>query len=171
MTMYILVDNNQYVREVIPGIDFTLDNIPANVVSVRIIEPTHSIFDHVERLDPSYNPETQEWTVSYSVTPLTGAAFETAVKVYNASVSDAIQRLLDNAARDREYDNILSLCSYLDSSIPLFAAEAQVAKQWRDDIWGYCEAVRMQVLSGQRPAPTVEQLMTELPVPNWPERG
>lgn len=80
----------------------------------------------------------------------------------------AVQELLDVQARERNYDGILSLCTYVTSANPVFAAEGQAGVGWRDAAWAKCYEVLTEVGLGTRPQPTVAGLLTELPAMDWP---
>jgi hypothetical protein len=79
----------------------------------------------------------------------------------------SIQKYLDTTAKLRNYDSILSLCSYYNSTNPTFAAEAQAGITWRDAVWTYCYQVLSDVINESRTIPTVEELITELPTIVW----
>jgi hypothetical protein len=83
--------------------------------------------------------------------------------------TDATQIHLDATARAHNYDGILSACTYASSSVPKFAAEGQACVLWRDSVWATCYAILGEVQSGQRPAPTIPELLGLLPAMNWPE--
>ena len=83
--------------------------------------------------------------------------------------TDAVQIHLDSTVKTRNYDGILSACSYTGSSVPKFAAEAQACVLWRDSVWTTCYAILAEVQSGKRPAPTSAELLDMLPAMNWPE--
>lgn len=83
--------------------------------------------------------------------------------------TDAIQRHLDNFARTRNYDNIMSVATYATSTVPKFAAEGQYAVEARDATWAKGYEILDAVLSGQRPVPTIEEVIAELPPLEWPE--
>jgi hypothetical protein len=82
----------------------------------------------------------------------------------------AIVAMLDAAAETRRYDNGLSLSTYVGSTNPAWAAEAQAYVAWRDGVWGYCYAELDKVLAGERAQPTVDEFLAELPTPPWPGR-
>lgn len=86
-----------------------------------------------------------------------------------ASMAAEVQAHMDAKARERNYDNILSLCTYATSPSTKFAAEGQAGVEWRDTVWATCYAILADVQDGKRPAPTAEQLIAELPVFAWPE--
>ena len=85
-----------------------------------------------------------------------------------AEFTAAIQQRLDDFARTRNYDNILSACTYATSTVPKFAAEGQYCVDARDATWATCYAILDDVQSEVRIMPTMEQVMTELPVLEWP---
>lgn len=84
------------------------------------------------------------------------------------SLTAAVQAHLDAEARTRNYDGILSACTYATSTNSRFAAEGQACVQWRDACWDTCYAVMAAVQAGQRSIPTPEQLIAELPPMVWP---
>lgn len=85
-----------------------------------------------------------------------------------AELTNAVQRHLDEEARKHGYDSILSLCSYVTSTNPQFAAEGQAGIEWRDAVWAYCWGVVSDVKLSHRSVPTPAQLIVELPVIHWP---
>lgn len=85
-----------------------------------------------------------------------------------AQYTAAVQKHLDDFARTRNYDNILSAATYATSTVPKFAAEGQYAVEARDATWAKCYEVLAAVEAGSRPMPTLEELIAELPVLTWP---
>lgn len=88
---------------------------------------------------------------------------EQLTKQFTASV----QKWMDNKAQERGYDNIISACTYADSTDEKFAAEGKAAKEWRDKVWRHCYDVVAQVVSGNRDIPTISELLAELPKLEW----
>ena len=86
----------------------------------------------------------------------------------DASFTASIQQRLDDFARTRNYDNILSACTYATSTVAKFKAEGQYAVEARDATWTKCYEVLAAVEGGTRPMPTMEELIAELPVLTWP---
>lgn len=95
--------------------------------------------------------------------PVDPPTTEQVVATYTASV----QQRLDDFARTRGYDGILSACTYATSTVPKFAAEGQDAVNARDTTWASCYAILADVQSGARPMPTLSDLTLELPVLAW----
>lgn len=83
--------------------------------------------------------------------------------------TDSIQAHLDGFARTRNYDNIMSAATYATSTVPKFAAEGQYAVEARDATWAKGYEILDAVISGQRPMPTIEEVIAELPALAWPE--
>lgn len=85
-----------------------------------------------------------------------------------AQYTAAVQKHLDDFARTLGYDGIMSACTYATSTVPKFKAEGQYAVEARDATWTKCYEVLAAVEAGSRPMPTLEELLTELPVLTWP---
>lgn len=81
--------------------------------------------------------------------------------------TQAVQVFLNEGARTRNYDGILSLCSYATSQDPTFSAEGQAGVVWRDACWRHCYDVMADVRAGKRGIPTPEELVSELPAIEW----
>ena len=83
-------------------------------------------------------------------------------------LTSAIQSMLDETAKERSYDSILSLCTYATSTAAKFAAEGQAGVSWRDEVWAKGYAILADVESGSRAIPTESELLSELPNFVWP---
>ncbi|PWL18813.1 hypothetical protein DKP76_07045 [Falsochrobactrum shanghaiense] len=91
-------------------------------------------------------------------------AIAVAVNSYRA----AIQSLIDAKAQEKQYDSGATLASYINSTIPQWAAEAVAFVAWRDAVWAYALAELDKVQSGEREQPSVEAFLAELPEFEWP---
>ena len=80
----------------------------------------------------------------------------------------AIQARLDAFAKTRNYDSILSACTYAASTVPKFAAEGQCCVRKRDDTWAASYSILASVETGTRPMPTLAEVEAELPALVWP---
>ena len=87
-------------------------------------------------------------------------------EVKNAVVL-AVQELLDSVAHSRGYDNGFACASYYNSSVSTFRNEAHAYVEWRDKVWQTCYALLDSYLAGDIPRPTVEDVMSKLPVISW----
>ena len=86
-------------------------------------------------------------------------------------MTDAVQAALDNFAKTRGYDGIMSACSYSNSTDAQFKLEADYCIQLRDTTWRMGYAILAEVKTGTRPIPSIEELIAELPVggAKWPD--
>lgn len=84
-----------------------------------------------------------------------------------STLVEAVQKHLDFVARTRNYDGILSLCSYALSTKNKFKGEGEAGLAWRDDCWEYCYQVLADVQNELRTIPTSEELVAELPEIVW----
>lgn len=91
-----------------------------------------------------------------------------ALATTTAAYQSAIQSHVDAAAVSRRYNDGNALAGYVASTIPSWAAEAQAFVAWRDTVWLHAYTELDKVLTGQRPQPTVEEFLAELPVIAWP---
>lgn len=86
------------------------------------------------------------------------------------SIINAVQLRLDDFARSRNYDNILSACSYATSGIPKFAGEGQYCVQARDNTWLALYKIMDEIRVGTRPMPiNIAAIESDLPVLSWSE--
>lgn len=81
--------------------------------------------------------------------------------------SQAIQAHMDTKAREREYDSIHTAISYRDDPNPKFAAEAEDLFNWRSAVWTAALSILHDVEQGNRPVPSTEELIAELPTLVW----
>ncbi len=94
------------------------------------------------------------------------AAFDLQSEVDRAIQSvfeQAVQDRLDQAARTRGYDGILSAATYATSKNPRFGPEGIAFRDWRDAVWTYCYQALADVQAGKRAMPTAKDLIAELP--------
>jgi hypothetical protein len=91
-----------------------------------------------------------------------------AAKTLQNSIVTATQARLDTFAKERNYDGILSACTYAASAVASFSAEGQRCVNLRDQTWAALYTLLGKVQAGTHPTPTsfadVEPL---LPVLTW----
>lgn len=80
-----------------------------------------------------------------------------------------VQKRLDEWARGRGYESILSLCTYATSTVPKFQAEGQRGVEVRDECWTFGYSLLSQVEAGHAAVPTEDELLQMLPPMEWPE--
>ena len=81
----------------------------------------------------------------------------------------AAQAYLDDFARTKTYDGILSACTYATSTSQRLREEGKLCVELRDAVWETAFTILNDVKSGKRTIPTLEQFIAELPKLNWPE--
>lgn len=84
-----------------------------------------------------------------------------------AQLTAAVQNWMDKTVQARNYDNIHTACTYVNSTDETFKAEGTACLAWRDEVWRSCYNILNDVLSGQREIPTEEELIAELPKLEW----
>lgn len=82
-------------------------------------------------------------------------------------IKDRIQLLLDDTARQKNYDNGVSLASYANSTIDSFKQEALSFIQWRDTVWNTCYHYLNLYQQGEYEFTTVSDFLSLLPTFNW----
>ena len=93
---------------------------------------------------------------------------ERALAVKN-QIIDATQKRLDDFAQTRNYDGILSACTYATSAVPKFATEGQYCVEVRDTTWAALYDILEEVQAGTRPQPSgFADIESDLPVLTWP---
>lgn len=85
------------------------------------------------------------------------------------SIISAVQSRLDDFARTRNYDGILSAATYATSTVPKFAADGQYAVHARDATWAKLYQIMDEVTAGTRATPSgYDDIAPDLPVLAWP---
>lgn len=85
------------------------------------------------------------------------------------SIVNATQARLDTFAKTRNYDSILSACSYATSKTIKFQVEGQYCVEIREATWNKLYEILAQVEAGTRVAPTsFTDIEAELPALAWP---
>lgn len=153
------------------------------------LTPTEAAHFHVAPLiatdPPAIDPATQsvhrsgselvngqwqyKWTVSQLTPEQIAANQAAAVAAIIAEVTAGTQKRLDDFAHTRNYDGILSACTYASSGVPKFAGEGQYCVDARDATWATLYTFMAEVQLGTKPMPTgyadVEPLLPPLA---WP---
>ena len=80
---------------------------------------------------------------------------------------DAIEAYMDSVVQTRNYKNIHTAASYVNSTNEKFAREGAACNKWRDDVWDMCYAILAEVKAGARAVPTLEEVIAELPLLEW----
>jgi hypothetical protein len=88
-----------------------------------------------------------------------------------ARVTVAIQTRLDDFARTRNYDGILSAATYAASSIERFRSEGEYAINARDATWAKAYELLAELLAEYESTgilPDIDDVLAQLPALQWP---
>jgi len=85
------------------------------------------------------------------------------IKDNKKAFDNAIQAHLDNKAKEFHYDNIMSARSYAGYENP-FQDEATKLAVWSSNCWVKAGDIEADVKSGKRDMPTIDEVLSELPV-------
>lgn len=95
---------------------------------------------------------------------------ESSVNINKARIKDqiisAVQNRLDNFAKSKNYDNIMSATTYVSSTISKFAKDGQDAVHIRDKTWETLHMILDEIDDGIKPIPKgyidIEELLPKL---------
>ena len=132
--------------------------------STSILRTTDNAFIPVDPANTDYAAYIAWLAEGNTPEPADAKTKEQIIEEYQA----AVQKRLDDFAQTRNYNGILSACTYAASTVARFKAEGQYCGNARDTTWAKCYEILDTVNSNSRPMPTLEQLMSELPVLSWP---
>lgn len=139
----------------------------------------NTLVEKIEERTPAKQGDTwvQQWEVVQLYSPaereqvLADAAAQSAADAAVAlqqSIVDATQTRLDEFAKTRNYDSILSACTYATDPNPVFAAEGQRAVDFRSSTWAKLYSILSEVQAGTRPTPvSFSDIESELPILSW----
>jgi len=147
----------------------TQDDLPPLYVIVTpTLHPTVSdteVFEGVEGTPTLINDVwTQTWVTRTATVNEIAAKKQALVKTY----ADGIQRYMDFIVSARNYDSIISACSYAASNHVRYGVEGRACLQWREDVWDAAYLILDDITNGRRAIPTVAALINELPKLTWP---
>ncbi len=83
--------------------------------------------------------------------------------------ANAVQVHVDATAKAREFNDGVTAATYLTSTVPRWKADAEAFVAWRDAVWTYSYGELAKVQNGQRPQPTIDAFINELPAISWPD--
>ena len=99
----------------------------------------------------------------YEVVSLPEPTAEELAERIQKHLTDAVQHVLDAKAQELNYDNCLSVCSYIETGVAKFDAEGKAFRAWRSAVWAKGYEILAQVQAGQRGIPSEAELIAELP--------
>jgi hypothetical protein len=87
-----------------------------------------------------------------------------------AMITRAVHQRLNDFARGRGYDNMLSACTYASSGVPKFRDEGQACVALRDATWSAVFGILGAAQLGSVPMPTsIADIADQLPALAWPD--
>lgn len=109
------------------------------------------------------------WQYKWRIDLLTPEQLVAAAQAFQAAVVTATQARLDTFANTRNYDGILSACTYASSAVPKFQSEGQYCVNARDNTWAALYTLMADVQAGTTPMPaTIDEVVALLPELTWP---
>jgi hypothetical protein len=86
-----------------------------------------------------------------------------------AEMKTIVRSWMDACVQARGYDNLMTAISYTDDLEHMaWQAESIAVKRWRSRVYDALQVIEADCLAGTRNIPTAEELITELPVLEWP---
>lgn len=183
--MYALIENGAVSRYPYSKTDFIHSNPQISWPQGRIAEdvfasygvlPVHGETPAVgsaqtaEETTPVYNETTQRWERRFVVRDMTAEELAQHKQQLLNSVVMQTQQRLDDFAATRNYDGILSACTYATSVIPKFSVEGQYCVAQRDATWAVLYQIMAEVEASTRTLPSgYAEIEPLLPPLEWPQ--
>lgn len=142
----------------------TLQVLPVADVAVPAFNPlTHRAAEQA----PAFS--NGRWERQWTVVALNQEEQGQQQQALMAWIVQRTQQRLDDFAKTRNYDGVLSLCTYATSSVPKFALEAQRGVDLRDATWATLYQILADVEAQTRPIPSgFADIEADLPALEWP---
>jgi hypothetical protein len=87
-----------------------------------------------------------------------------------AQYANALTNVINAVALSWQYDSVYTAATYLNSTIPQFAAEARAIVTFRDVAWNNAQVLLARVQAGTPPMPASSQAFLAIVLPSTPER-
>jgi hypothetical protein len=180
---YVLVNNSQVEKYPYSYSDLLRDNpnvsFSASPTSESLVE--FGVFVVEETEQPEYDWLSErvaeglpvfmgdKWIQSWHIQPLSTAEMDQQRQELIQQFVVETQERLDSFARTRNYDGILSACTYASDPVDRFRTEGQYCVVVRGSTWAKLYDILAEVESGIRPIPTsFLDIESELPALSWP---
>ena len=140
-----------------------------NVFIVELEAPP--IYDNITETVVEIEPviESSIWKQQWQIVGLTSEQITNNKLKLKSSIEQQTQQRLDNFAKSRNYDGILSCCSYVNSANVQFNEEADYCLIARDETWAVLYQILSDVENDIRSMPSgYYEIESELPVLQWP---
>lgn len=182
--MFALIENNAVVKHPYSAADLKKANpntsFPAQISDAlmeaysvfRVFNSTQPELTSTQVLveeNPKFDIEAQRWSQVFSIRDKTSEELQQEALNVQEAVVQATQQRLDNFARTRNYDGILSLCTYATSTVPKFQSEGQYGVEARDATYATLYNLLSEIQAGTRPMPSgFADIEADLPSLEWP---
>lgn len=144
-----------------------VESIGYGIYSVRP-QPLLAIYEKAVEIAPVKNGQ-GVWEQTWEIVPMLPSEVAAVNEQIKNSIVRQTQNRLDDFAKTRNYDGILSLCTYATSTNAKFRAEGQYGVEARDATWAKLYEILAEVEAGTRPMPTgFQDIEPELPILEWP---
>ena len=181
MALYIYTPDGSYphsessIRAANPQVSFSAAFRPPEGYETVFPAPAPS-FDSITQMAREIAPVLtvkgfyeQSWEVVDLSEEAIAANRERAKQQLIQSVTQQTQQRLDDFAKTRNYDGVLSACTYATSPTAKFATEGQYCVEARDATWATLYTIMAEVEAGTRPMPSsFADIEPDLPVLEWP---
>ena len=154
-------------------------SFPKDIPETTLAE--YSVYPVTPSDQPTHDPATHRieegtpvqidgvWTQAWNVIALTDEEVAQQQVELQQNIVAQTQQRLDSFANTRNYDGILSLCTYATSTVTKFQAEGQYGVEARDATWAKLYEIMAEVQVGTRPMPTgFADIEADLPTLTWP---
>jgi hypothetical protein len=79
-----------------------------------------------------------------------------------------VEDYINIVAKQRGYRDAVSCSTYANSKKPTWKAEAIAFSDWRDDVWEFVINEFSLIETGQKPLPSLDEIIPSLPEMVWP---
>jgi len=165
-------------KQLFPGTSFPTFLTPSDVEPLGFgmydftSQPTPGKYQKAVEVEPVKDSQgiyRQTWAIVSMTEAEQLAEDQRKAEEVRAQIIDATQKRLDDFAHTRNYDGILSACTYATSAVPKFATEGQYCVEVRDTTWAALYDILEEVQAGTRPKPSgYADIEDDLPVLTWP---
>lgn len=82
-------------------------------------------------------------------------------------VSRLIQKVLDDKAKEKDYDNEINIATYINSTNAIWKKESEDFLKWRDSVWEYAQSVLSGIENGDIEPPSEAEFIADIPPFTW----
>ena len=131
-------------------------------ISARVLTDTYSML-----CDYHFVPEDPEFQEIVNSGFNIEEPHQPTVEEIIQEIKDRVQRLIDDTAKQKDYDNGVSLATYAVSTVDRFKKDALPFVKWRDTLWDTCYLYLDLYKAGKYEFTTVSDFLSLLPTFNW----